>query len=128
MSDVRAFYFGCAKAADAGHFVFAEDPGIGMPRRRLSAREFIPDLPASMEHVDCQFTPRVNRRQGCAALANRDGWTILAWHDYTGDSRPGSNSVLVAEGEHDFAAMMGLLAKRFPSVLARQTVSIGLSV
>jgi hypothetical protein len=46
-------------------------------------------------------------------------WTALGCYDRTADSRRGSISVFVAEGDHDEQAMKALAERHFPAVWAR---------
>ena len=65
-------------------------------------------------------TPRSPCKQGDAALRYKSGWTALAWHDYTGDQRGGSNSTLFANGIFSFQEMQDLLRQHFGKVADRQ--------
>lgn len=107
-------YWGCREVERAGHFVHAVTPTADGSRH--SHDEWTRKLGRAL---DGGFAPKV-QRQGAAALAEVNGFTVLAWHDYTGDSRPGSNSAIVVEGSHTLAEMLELLAKNWPDVAARQ--------
>lgn len=54
----------------------------------------------------------------------RHAYTLLAFADYSGDSRPGSNSVFVVEGELSFAEMERWTRTLFPTVWARFTFQV----
>ncbi|MCY1004005.1 hypothetical protein OV079_23815 [Nannocystis pusilla] len=58
--------------------------------------------------------------QGHAALRYKGGWTALAWHDYTGDERGGSNSAVLAEGTLGFQEMLDAFARHFTTQFERQ--------
>lgn len=58
--------------------------------------------------------------QGHAALHYKDGWTALAWHDFTGDERGGSNSLVLARGILSFDEMVALFKLYFPAQFERQ--------
>lgn len=94
--DHKAIYFGCL--GGVGHFYY------DIAGRSLGIRSKELGLP--WERVDGALTPgKRDRRgrldyhaqdathQGEAAIHHKDGWTALAIHDFTVDSRPGSNSV-----------------------------------
>lgn len=59
--------------------------------------------------------------QGEAALRHKAGWTALAWWDFTGDRRGGSNSVVMVDQVRTFDEMLALFAMHFPAQAARQT-------
>lgn len=75
------------------------------------------DRPTPFE-VDGKFTPKFTA-QGAARLAHHDGWTVLAFHDYSVDNRPGSNGAFLAVGALDYDDMMLLASLHFPQVLGR---------
>ena len=60
-----------------------------------------------------------NQAEGKAALHYKGGWTALAFWDRSVDSRPGSNSVFLAEGTHQFEDMVVLAQQSFPSIMQR---------
>jgi len=73
--------------------------------------------------LDQKLTPSTSRIQGDAALSRMSGFTFLAWHDYTGDSRPGSNSVFIVEGTHwTKAEMLTMFREACPEIAARQDI------
>ena len=46
-------------------------------------------------------------------------WTILAFSDRSGDSRPGSNSAFVAKGVYAFRDMLNIARVHYPSLWTR---------
>lgn len=50
-------------------------------------------------------------------------WTIIAFNDRSGDSRPGSNSAFIARGEHSFNDMKNIARIQFPTVWKRMAES-----
>lgn len=82
--------------------VLAEDPALADQRRRT---------PWSLG----------DQPEGVARLHHRDGWTALAWWDRSCDRRFGSNSAVIARGEHSAAEMVELLQRHFPAVWERIT-------
>lgn len=117
-----AFYFGVWPGDDGGHFVF---PPSGEPSwldaHKAKAREH--GCPFGAEDLDGTFTPPRRAGQGVVRFvhttAGGKAWSVLAWHDYTGDSRPGSNSAIAIEGTHEYDAAMEIARRMFPDVFAR---------
>ncbi len=107
---MRCFYFGCW--GDSGHYLWDEHAnharrGTGLP----------PSL--GVARLDGEFAPKGPQTEGRAALHHVDGWTVLAFWDRSVDRRHGSHSTFVAEGAHDFAAMVAIARARFPRVWGR---------
>lgn len=115
---MKVFYFG--PWGDVGHHLVAPN---GLPCRVAG-----PWNPAALDAHPVDFRGSTGRgvvpedpeqRTGVWRLTHRDGWTALGAWDRTGDRRPYSKAVFVAEGEHDEAAMKEIAARHFPSVWAR---------
>lgn len=70
------------------------------------------------KYKDPEYTNHYNR-EGSAKLHHKDGWTALAWWDRSVDSRPGSNSVILAEGQFTEVEMVGFLFTEFKRVWNR---------
>src|SRR3954464_1419685 len=99
---MKAYYFGCWNSV--GHYT--HDPkGKHVYSKRGGG--FYPD-DQPWEKIDGMLTPgqrndqgrlvydaMSKEHQGEAALHHKDGWTALAIHDFTVDSRPNSNSVFL---------------------------------
>lgn len=98
MATTKVYYFGCD--GQAGHYMHTPD------MRTDSA--FMRSNPWGYGIDD-----------GFKGLQHKDGWTALAMTDYTVDSRPGSNSVFLAEGEFDAKQMAELAVLHFPSIVKR---------
>lgn len=82
----KLFFFGCG--SEKGHYMFP----------RFSQSE-LPDVNRNlMEHIDGTFTPGWSTKQGAAQFAQVGKISIIAWHDYSVDSRPGSNSNIIGYG------------------------------
>jgi hypothetical protein len=62
-----------------------------------------------------------NQPEGWARLHRLNGWTALAFWDRSCDTRGGSNSALIARGEHTAAEMVELFRRAFPAVWERIT-------
>ena len=102
----KLIYYGCI--GEAGHYFFG-------PGERSLSRSERPTL-----FVDGEYTPKEMTKQGSARVVVVDQYIIIAWHDYTGDSRPGSNSVLLAIGYDSDEEVLKDAAEMFPSVMKRQ--------
>lgn len=62
-----------------------------------------------------------DQEQGRARMHFISGWTVMAFWDRSGDSRGGSSSAFLAEGEFTFDEMCVLARLHFPAVWARIT-------
>lgn len=102
----KLLYFGCI--GEPGHYFYR--PG----EHSLSFSER-PTL-----HVDGEYTPKGTIKQGAAREVVNDQYRIIAWHDYTGDSRGNSNSVLLGIGYESREEMLADAKIEFPSVMERQ--------
>lgn len=109
--ETEVFYFGCNNRP--GHFWYR--PGMEYWRGPLSL---------AAEKIDGTFAPKSSGDEGRCTLTHLEGWTILAWWDYSVDIRPGSNSAVVAKGTFDFDEMTALLDERFPTVSLRQRIQL----
>jgi hypothetical protein len=116
---MRMYYFGCHR--EPGHYFFApgmvKDHEAGGPMP-FSTQEGEPIVPWGY-HIDQALCPFGPQTEGLAKLNYKDGWTALAFWDRSVDSRPGSNSVFVLEGTHDFPTMLSHARDRFPEVIER---------
>ena len=81
------------------------------------ARGKAPWSPWKGEYVDGKLNPSMV--EGEAAIHHRDGWTAIAWADYSGDVRPGSNAVFIVHGTRDFDSALALARAEFPGLFAR---------
>lgn len=137
----RVYFFGCWKG-EAGHhlnhpkgstipteirtsvsFYGATHPrrhidGTLAPRRHTSSKRIIwtgMDSKEEYRSEECE--------QGLFLVHHLDnGFTAMAWWDRTqGDTRPGSNSVVLIEGKHDADDCIAALIENFPDVLRNLT-------
>lgn len=77
-------------------------------------------LPVTVTALDASFAPRDPRQtEGRAAVHHVRGWTIVAWWDRAGDSRPNSNSAFLMKGEHTLSAVLLEAAAQYPELLPR---------
>lgn len=120
---MRAVYFGLYPGDSGGHFVWSL--GGHASWLRASSPRNVHNVPFDAGDLDGKLAPKVTRDAGAARLHHierADGWwSILAWHDYTGDRRPGSNSAIVVHGlvKYGFADMLQLARSLFPEVMDR---------
>jgi len=95
---MRVYYFGCKD--EPGHYMHTPDLKVDW--------EFMRGNPWGNEIDD-----------GFKGLAYKGGWTALAMPDYTVDSRPGSNSVFLAEGIFYEKEMIEIAYHYFPEIARR---------
>lgn len=116
----RLFFFGCDDSA--GHYLF--------PSLRDSDKAQMPGANFKIiKNIDGLFTPEDDKSQGAGQYFKIGPLSIIAWHDYTIDKRPGSNSNLIGygyEGEPDqiIDSMFKDFKTAFPSKYKRQVVPI----
>lgn len=83
----------------------------------------IPGLTREIEYkIDTTFAPRNTREQGHYQVCTLPPVLIVSWWDYTIDSRPGSNSNLIAYGYDNVEEIFKDAKIKFPSVMNRQPV------
>ena len=105
----QLYYFGCMNGI--GHYWY--------PHRPTS----LPGVNSKIFNViDGPFLPGHSTKQGAGQEVIVGPLRILAWHDYTVDSRPGSNSVLVGLGYANAEEMYLAAETKFPTVTKRQPV------
>lgn len=106
---MRCFYHGCI--GGAGHYLWDAGPhkcwsGGGLPFRASI-------LDAGL------LDPQREQAEGVVRRVVIAGWTVLAFWDRSIDSRPGSNSAFVVEGEHSTADALQVAKQNFPAVFER---------
>lgn len=114
MPDHAPLFFGCMRPINGyghGHYLFGPDG------RSLYGRG--PLRQPWGDRIDGTLTPKTTTAQGAAALYHKDGWTALAIHDYTGDHRPGSNSVFFFPTDLTFHAALAAAEEHFPDLARR---------
>jgi hypothetical protein len=125
MSRTRAYYFGCRQGRGRGHSMHECTADGLVDLLRDGAGVLPPALQPGA--IDARLTPANDRSQGASALRWQNGYSVLAWHDFTGDSRPGSNSVFIVEGARTFAELVRLLCECAPEIARRQTAPLHLA-
>jgi hypothetical protein len=113
MSNKQLFYFGCG--TEVGHYLFPRRPDMST----------MPDVHYKFfDRIDSVFVPAIIS-QGAAQFAQVGAVSIIAWHDYTLDKRPGSNSNIIGYGyegtpKEIIDAMFEDFKVKFPWVYKRQ--------
>lgn len=111
--DIERLYFGCWDWR-LGHYLRTEQ-GTDI-RFDYKTRRW--DVIGTAE-IDGALTPREDRSHGAAKLSHVGGWTILALHDYSRDTRPGSNAALLLRGTHNFDAVLADAREHFAEQVRR---------
>ncbi len=102
----KCLYFGCIK--EAGHYLFISNGTsiYGEWHKWVALR-------------DGMLAPVFCREAGKALLHHYDGFTIIAFWDYSVDTRPGSNSMFIMPGTKDFYGALEIANSYFPQVFKR---------
>lgn len=106
---MRTFFFG--KWGDGGHHLYHQDG------TKASKGEELPWTESSLDSG--ALDPKGSTKQGVAAVHWVRGWTAVALHDFTGDSRPGSHSVFLFEGRIELADINQAIQDHYPDLHAR---------
>lgn len=120
MTDKRTYYFGCIGVT--GHYMHPAVSRGCFPGGNYKV----------IEYIDGLYTPGGNFEQGAAQFSMIGPFTIIAWHDYTVDKRPGSNSNIIGYGftgtrAEMIADMFKDFQIRFPKVIERQSAPINVA-
>lgn len=119
-TDGNLRYFGCLKGR-SGHF-WCDPDGNNI----ISYTDYLPAKWCA-PHIDSGFAPRTatgEAKEGVGRVTLLRGWSVLAWWDRSQDSRPGSNSALVAHGRFSFDEMVAMGLESYPWVFARLRVNL----
>ena len=122
------FYFGC-RNGDAGHYL-TSNPGVSWQERakqcpfregELDAGRFLPHAEERGKHdwPDGHKGSLRNETQSSCRITHERGWTVMAMWDRSQDKRYNSNASFIAEGTHDFDAMVAIARRDFPAICAR---------
>lgn len=109
-------YFGCI--GDKGHYLWSSEGYSPHVYHQLSKTFKLPEH--FFRSLDGMYIPTETRQQGIYRHSKIGEVQIIAWHDYSLDSRPGSNSTLIGIGFDDEKEMLDAAAAKFPSVMKRQ--------
>lgn len=112
--DKKLVYFGTD--GRPGHFFF----GGSSPYAPGLLNDFPGINKILLLNIDGAFTPGNTARQGIYQVSIVPPVIIVAWHDYTIDSRPGSNSNLIGMGYENAQEMIDDAIKKFPHIMSRQ--------
>jgi hypothetical protein len=107
---MKVYYFGCIDRP--GHFMHAPH---GYDRE---ASAFTKNNPWGYK-IDSRLCPDGPEVEGRALVHHKDGWTALSFWDRSVDRRGKCNSNFLAEGTHDFAAMVKIAQEHFPRIMGR---------
>lgn len=119
---MEVVHFGCWPGHGAGHF-FHDTTGktlglyaneVGLPWEQVDGRLTPGRRDSRGQHT---YEAMSQPMQGRAALHHLDGWTALAIHDFTIDSRPGSNTVLFFHALLDKEQALAAAHEHFPIVM-----------
>lgn len=120
MSKKKLFYFGCIDVA--GHYLF--------PALRDADKDQMPGTNFKViQYIDGLYTPGEYGPQGSAQFTQVGPLSIISWHDFTVDKRPGSNSNIIGYGytgdqKQIIEDMFKDLKEKLPQVFNRQTTPI----
>lgn len=112
------YYFGCGNRP--GHYMHAPGMRTGgslAERRAIGRLVYTNPWGTSIDGGLC--LRGIGEREGIADLHQKDDWTAVAFWDRSVDHRPGSNSVFLVHGLHDFDQVMEMARQAFPTVFAR---------
>lgn len=107
----KVYYFGC-RNGDGGHYLWNYE--WNRVDYKLQ-REF---RPWNIGEIDFKLCPRYGA-QGIVKVHHKDGWSALAFEDFTVDDRPGSNSCFLIDKIVDFKEGIELAQASWPQLFKR---------
>lgn len=115
-------YFGYIK--EKGHYLWTRENCVITNRDALERLTGIRGVTDNfLNAIDDVYTPLITA-QGAYKEFFVPPFRIVAWHDYTVDTRPGSNSALLGRGYESVIEMLKDAENQFPSVMNRQTAML----
>lgn len=109
---MQMLYFGAWSASKLGHFLYA--PG----GRTVYGPAYL--LPFCLSALDTALLPPGKpQEQGVLHRSVINGWTIVGFWDRSADSRSGSNSSFIMEGDFPVEAVLAAAREKFPDIFAR---------
>lgn len=114
LKQLGGYYFGCIGMP--GHYVFHKN---GLTAHNKFANWIL--------NMDGKLTPQFDLTEGLALLHHFDGFTILAFHNYSVDKRPGSNSMFIFSGELNFHQMIKHAHNHFGQIMEKLVFIIKLA-
>lgn len=112
MRSERCLYFGVWDVRRLGHAIYGPTGQV----------EHTSSLPSFLDPVqlDGVYAPDLaTQPEGLARVVHLGDWTLLAFWDRSGDTRPNSNSVFIVRGHFSFQAMLHIAKDAFPSIWRR---------
>lgn len=104
---MKPLYFGCL--GSDGHYVFDVN---GVKDHKSEEADFL------MKN-DGRLAPKNDKSHGKTAFYQFEKFSILAMHDYSIDSRPGSNSMFLIPGTNTKEETTRLIKIHFPKIWER---------
>ena len=115
----KLLYFGCI--GQSGHYLWVSEHYSVSNVSALKHHTGITMVNERFLHfMDGAFVPP-SGKQGVFRESIVPPFRIIAWSDYTVDSRPGSNSALLGYGYANADEILIDAINHFPSVMQRQT-------
>lgn len=112
------YYFGCV--GSAGHFLHTPGPlSVGL------GQEILPK--SLWPKVDTSFCPQDGQGQGLIKYTQLDGWSIIAFWDRSGDSRPGSHSTFLINESVTPEDLLEAAKLAYPQIFSRYSFEIVLA-
>lgn len=116
----KLLYFGCIK--ECGHYLWVserENVCNCSALKRYSGIDGVTDR--FLNGIDGTYVPGTTQEQGVYQESIVPPFRIVAWHDYTVDRRPGSNSAILGIGYDSAVEMLADAVEYFPLVMKRQS-------
>ena len=118
----KLLYFGCIR--DKGHYLWYSEQNRIANSSALKSITGIEGVTDNfLNSIDGTYTWNTYG-QGICKYSLVPPFRIIAWNDFTVDTRPGSNSVLLGIGYESAQEMFAEAMKQFPSVMQRQTIPL----
>lgn len=115
LQEAGLLFFGAYR--EAGHYYWLSANGVPS---RVWLDLHSSELPKWLRSIDGLFVPATSRKQSAMTLNHLDNATVLAFHDFSQDSRPGCNGAVIAFGELlDAATILSRFYRAFPEIFNR---------
>ena len=110
LKDAKGYYFGCID--EPGHYVWSA----------TSKRKVYNKFTDWICKMDDLLTTKFENNDGQGLLHQYDGFTILAFHDCSVDTRPGSNSMFIFYGTLSFSEVIHEANINFPEIMNKRNL------